>query len=117
MSANLSQDLQYAIELARGAGKIVSEQYGKVGRLTKTHAATTDEAVTDADRASQRYIVAGLHRRFPADGIIGEESETVGTGSSTPSTEPIISSQDWARLPSASVCSMRASRCWGWCTM
>jgi len=68
----LKHDLQYAIELARGAGKIVQEQYGTVRRLTKRH----DEAVTEADRASQRFIAAGLRRRFPEDGIIGEENET-----------------------------------------
>src|SRR5665213_2756830 len=73
---SLKQDLQFAIELARGAGKIVVSNYGKVERLTKTHIATTAEAVTEADRASQRYIVGGLRRRFPTDGIIGEESET-----------------------------------------
>jgi len=72
----LAHDLQYAIELARGAGAIVLEHYGKVERLTKTHAAASDEAVTEADRASQRHIVAGLRKRFPDDGIIGEESET-----------------------------------------
>src|SRR5882724_7070083 len=72
----LAQDLQYAIDLARGAGKIALDHYGKVERLTKTHAATTDEAVTDADRAAQRHIVAGLRRRFPTDGLIGEESDT-----------------------------------------
>lgn len=69
---SLAHDLQYAIDLARGAGKIVLDHYGKVSRLTKRH----QEAVTDADRASQRYIVAGLRRRFPDDGIIGEENET-----------------------------------------
>jgi myo-inositol-1(or 4)-monophosphatase len=69
---SLAHDLQYAIDLARGAGKIVLEHYGKVSRLTKRH----QEAVTDADRASQRSIVAGLRRRFPDDGIIGEENET-----------------------------------------
>jgi len=73
---NLTQDLQYAIDLARGAGKIVLEQYGKVERLTKTHAAASSEAVTEADRASQRFIVAGLRNRYPTDGIVGEESET-----------------------------------------
>lgn len=73
---NLAHDLQFAVELARGAGKIVLEHYGKVERLTKTHAMTTGEAVTDADRASQRFIVAGLRRRFPDDGIVGEESDT-----------------------------------------
>jgi fructose-1,6-bisphosphatase/inositol monophosphatase family enzyme len=53
---DLRQDMQFAIELARGAGKIVSEHFGKVERLTKRHA----EAVTEADRASQRHIVAGF---------------------------------------------------------
>jgi myo-inositol-1(or 4)-monophosphatase len=73
---SLAHDLQYAIELAHGAGRIVLDHYGKVERLTKTHVAAKEEAVTEADRASQRFIVAGLRRRFPEDGVIGEESET-----------------------------------------
>src|SRR3954466_14073235 len=73
---SLKQDLQYATELARGAGKIVLEHWGKVERLTKTHIAASAEAVTEADRASQRFIVAGLKRRWPTDGIVGEESES-----------------------------------------
>jgi myo-inositol-1(or 4)-monophosphatase len=73
---SLSHDLQFAVDLARGAGKIVRQQYGKVERLTKTHAAASDEAVTEADRAAQRQIVAGLRARFHDDGIIGEESDT-----------------------------------------
>jgi myo-inositol-1(or 4)-monophosphatase len=72
---SLNHDLQYAIEVARGAGKIVMEHFGKVERLTKTHVATKDEAVTEADRATQRFIVASLRKRFPDDGIIGEESD------------------------------------------
>src|SRR4051812_8108069 len=73
---NLNQDLQFATELARDAGKIVLDYWGKVERLTKTHSMTTSEAVTDADRASQRSIVAGLRRRVPNDGIVGEENDT-----------------------------------------
>jgi myo-inositol-1(or 4)-monophosphatase len=73
---SLSHDLQYATELARSAGKIILGHFGRVERLTKTHAAASAEAVTEADRASQRHIVAGLRRRFPTDGIVGEESET-----------------------------------------
>jgi len=73
---SLTHDLQYATDLARAAGKIILNQYGKVERLTKTHAAATDEAVTEADRASQRSIVAGLRVRYPDDGLVGEESET-----------------------------------------
>jgi myo-inositol-1(or 4)-monophosphatase len=74
--SDLSHDLQYAAELARGAGKIILDRYGKVERLTKTHAAATDEAVTEADRASQRFIVQGLRARYHDEGIIGEESDT-----------------------------------------
>ena len=73
---SLAQDLQYAVELARGAGRVVLDYFGKVERLTKTNAAATDEAVTEADRATQRHIVSGLRRRFPDDGIVGEESDT-----------------------------------------
>ena len=72
----LQRDLQYATDLARGAGRVILDHFGKVERLTKTHIATTDEAVTDADRASQRYIVAGLRQRFANDGLIGEESDS-----------------------------------------
>src|SRR5204862_3162577 len=74
--SDLKHDLQYAIDLARAAGKIVLEQYGKVARLTKTHIATKEEAVTEADRASQRASVAGLRRRFSGDGSIREGSDT-----------------------------------------
>jgi myo-inositol-1(or 4)-monophosphatase len=72
----LTHDLQYVTEIARGAGRIVLAHYGSVERLTKTHAAASEEAVTDADRASQRFIVAALRKRFADDGIVGEESET-----------------------------------------
>jgi hypothetical protein len=73
---SLAHDLQYAADLARGAGKIILQQYGNVERLTKTHAAAHEEAVTAADRASQRFIVAGLRPRYPDDGIVGEESDS-----------------------------------------
>src|SRR4051812_4069068 len=73
---SLAHDLQYAIELARGAGRIILDRYGKVERLTKTHVAANQEAVTEADRASQRHIIAGLKKRFVGDGIVGEESDT-----------------------------------------
>jgi myo-inositol-1(or 4)-monophosphatase len=72
---SLQDDLKFAIELARGAGKVILPHYGKVERLTKTHQAATEEAVTIADRESQRYIVQRLRQRFPSDGIIGEENE------------------------------------------
>src|SRR4051794_41984645 len=77
---SLGQELQYAVELARGAGKIVLEQFGHARRLTKTHAAATKEAVTEADRASQRFIVAGVEKRFCQGGGVGGGDEEGGGG-------------------------------------
>lgn len=71
-----SDELAYVVSLARAAGVEALKHYGSVERLTKTHAATTMEAVTEADRACQRLIIKGLRERYPADGIIGEESDT-----------------------------------------
>jgi myo-inositol-1(or 4)-monophosphatase len=73
---DLKHELQYAMDLAREAGKVALDYFGRVERLTKTHIAASAEAVTDADRASQRLIVAGLKRRYPKDGIVGEENDT-----------------------------------------
>jgi len=75
----LKEDLEFVRQLARQASQVVLHHYGHVDRLTKTNSATKDEAVTEADRASQRLIVAGLKKQFPADGIIGEESESGST--------------------------------------
>lgn len=96
MSSTLVHDLQFAIELARGAGRIVLDHYGKVERLTKTHAAANQEAVTEADRASQRHIVTGLRKRFARDGIVGEESET---GESITSEIPDPNGRVWVIDP------------------
>lgn len=68
---NVADDLKFIQSLARDAGKIVLHHYGKVERLTKRQ----DEAVTEADRATQRFIVDGLRKQFPADGLVGEEND------------------------------------------
>ncbi len=73
---SLAHDLQFVVELARSSGAIALRYWGQVERLTKTHSMTTAEAVTEADRATQRHVVEALRKRFPTDGIIGEESDT-----------------------------------------
>lgn len=65
-------ELDQIVAIANEAGAIVRSQFGKVERLTKRG----EEAVTEADRASQRFIVERLRRAFPNDGIIGEESDS-----------------------------------------
>jgi len=66
-----SADLSFVIATARAAGVLIREHYGHVERLTKRG----EEAVTDADRASQRLIIDQLAARFPDDGFIGEEND------------------------------------------
>jgi myo-inositol-1(or 4)-monophosphatase len=69
---NLIDQVDFVTRLAESAAQIVMDQYGKVRRLTKRQ----EEAVTDADRASQRHIVSELRGRFSGDGFVGEENET-----------------------------------------
>jgi myo-inositol-1(or 4)-monophosphatase len=66
-----SADLAFAIATARAAGALIREHYGRVERQTKRG----EEAVTDADRASQRLIIEKLAAHFPDDGFIGEEND------------------------------------------
>lgn len=73
---SIAQELQFVSDLARQAGRLSLSYFGNVERLTKTNSASTDEAVSEADRATQRLIVSSLQRRFPNDGIVGEENET-----------------------------------------
>jgi len=77
----LPADLRFVIALARQAGELVRTHAGKVERLSKRNGA---EAVSIADRASQRLIVDGLRTRFPEDGFIGEENDNGDTITNLP---------------------------------
>ena len=84
---SLADDLRFAVDLARSAGAVVRRHFGQVERLTKTHSMTTDEAVTEGDRATQRHIITALRERYPNDGLVGEESDA-GDGITFESTDP-----------------------------
>lgn len=73
---NRPEELAFTIDLAKSAAALAARHYGHVTRLTKSHRATQNEAVTIADRECQALIVASLRKHFPNDGIIGEENET-----------------------------------------
>jgi myo-inositol-1(or 4)-monophosphatase len=87
-----SPDLAYVIATARAAGALIRKRYGNVERETKRD----EEAVTEADRASQRMIIDRLAARFPDDGIIGEESDD---GSGITSRPPRSGSRTWVIDP------------------
>jgi 3'(2'), 5'-bisphosphate nucleotidase len=67
----LEQELAAAVELARGAGRILLDIYAR--DFTVDFKGKNDP-VTEADRLANAYIVDELRRRFPEDGIIAEES-------------------------------------------
>lgn len=87
-----SVDLTFVIDTARAAGDLIREHYGKVARQTKRG----EEAVTDADRASQRLIIERLVARFPDDGFIGEENDD---GSAITNRAPKKGSRVWVIDP------------------
>lgn len=67
-----------AVEIARGAGRILAEAYRGASRVR--HKGAVD-LVTDADHASEAHVVAELRRRFPGHAILAEESgATAGEG-------------------------------------
>jgi 3'(2'), 5'-bisphosphate nucleotidase len=71
-SATFTHDLAVAIKLAREAGAIVRTFY-QVSPNIRWKDPT--EPVTEADRASNAYLVRQLSQAFPQDGILAEESK------------------------------------------
>jgi 3'(2'), 5'-bisphosphate nucleotidase len=65
------RELRVAMDLARQAGRLVTEMRPRVRPETKDHG----EVVTAADRAASVLIVEALTRAFPNDLVISEESK------------------------------------------
>ena len=62
--------LQFAVELARGAGDITLKYFRKTPETTTK---TDGSYVTIADREAEAHIRKQIAERFPDDGILGEE--------------------------------------------
>lgn len=71
-AGDLQHEFDVAVRLARQAGDLIM-QYYQTG-LDVDHK-TGDEPVTEADRAADELISAGLRAAFPDDGLLTEESE------------------------------------------
>ncbi|MDB4974802.1 MAG: 3-5-bisphosphate nucleotidase [Myxococcaceae bacterium] len=67
----LEQELAAAVELARGAGRILMDIYAQDFAVAYKG---KNDPVTEADKLANAYIVEELTRRFPDDGIVAEES-------------------------------------------
>ena len=68
---NSYQSLTVAIDIAREAGAIVRQGFGKVQRLDFKGAVNP---VTETDTAAEALIIARLRAAFPNHAILGEES-------------------------------------------
>lgn len=70
MKSELNELLEFAVELGRGAGDITLEYFR---RKPETSTKSDGSYVTIADRKAERYLREQIAKRFPEDGVVGEE--------------------------------------------
>jgi len=70
--ASLSSLLDFAVEIARGAGDITLRYFHRLTAAT-TSVKADGSFVTAADAEAESYLRARITERFPHDGILGEE--------------------------------------------
>ena len=63
-----------AAEMARGAGKILTEHFGRPLEVSYKDEAEKDP-VTPADTKSQEFLIASIQERFPDHAVLGEEDD------------------------------------------
>ncbi|MBA3805620.1 MAG: 3'(2'),5'-bisphosphate nucleotidase CysQ [Acidobacteria bacterium] len=68
------RELEVALRLAREAGALALQYYGRPLHVEQKTSAGDYEPVTEADRAANAHIVGGIRHAFPDDGILAEES-------------------------------------------
>lgn len=66
-----SDELAFATDLARRAGRLLAESYERVERIE--HKGSRD-VVTEVDYASEQLALDAIRARFPGDEILAEES-------------------------------------------
>ena len=66
----LNELLEFAVEIARGAGEITLQYFRK---QPETSRKSDGSFVTIADRQAESYLRQRIGERFPDDGILGEE--------------------------------------------
>ena len=71
MTSAWADELAFATDLARRAGVILLDTYGRVATIDYK---SKRDVVTDADYASERLIIEAIKERYPDDAILAEES-------------------------------------------
>jgi len=70
VKSELNELLQFAVEIGRGAGDITLEYFRKD---PETETKFDGSYVTIADRHAESYLREEIAKRFPDDGVLGEE--------------------------------------------
>jgi 3'(2'), 5'-bisphosphate nucleotidase len=68
------RELRVAVDLAREAGAAILELYDGPIEVQQKYSLEHREPVTLADQIANELIVTGIHREFPDDGVLAEES-------------------------------------------
>lgn len=77
---DLQNVTEYMIEVAHGAGELVMEYYQKP-ELKFSNKSNQNDFVTEADLASEKYILEKLQERFPLFNVFAEETGAQETDS------------------------------------
>jgi myo-inositol-1(or 4)-monophosphatase len=77
--AKMTNTLDIAIEIARAAGAILRQGWGRAGQIEYKGEVNL---VTEYDRRAEALIVAALRKQFPTHHIYAEEQGDVGPGDS-----------------------------------
>ncbi len=94
MSDAVRDMLGAAVEMARGAGRILMGQLGREHQVTYKGEI---DIVTEADRAAEDFLAAEVRRRFPGHGIMAEEgSSEQGSSSLTWVMDPLDGTTNFA---------------------
>jgi myo-inositol-1(or 4)-monophosphatase len=85
----------HAERLARAAGAVLRARLLEA-RTVEFKDAGSSNLVTDADRASEALLLAGLADAFPSHGVLAEESGEVGQGELTWLVDPLDGTVNYA---------------------
>ena len=85
--------LELAIDLARRAGALLRDGYGRVGSV---HYKGPIDPVTEYDLRSESLIREAIHTAFPDDSILGEEGGASGSGQGRWTVDPLDGTVNFA---------------------
>lgn len=85
--------LELALDLARRAGALLRDGYGRVGPVRYKGPI---DPVTEYDLRSETLIRDAIHAAFPADSILGEEGGVSGSGSGRWLIDPLDGTVNFA---------------------